>query len=152
MKPELHQALKSRIDAAKQHKDCGRYIKYGKAGIEEVTCKCCGDPVRTMVPDDRYQEVREIKGKKVICERLVLMCLPAYTEIMIEFDDGSAHATVICSCCAEKLDLKEVEWLYTMDLQEWMLEPNNLSDNFWEQQVRRKPISFKVFPPGTVAT
>lgn len=144
--------LLERIEAARAHKPIGRQVVYGTAGIEEVQCKCCSSPLRKMIPDDRFQEVREINGQRVVCERLTLGTLPSYTEVLITFDDGSKHVSAICKQCGDELTLADIEWMYCCDLNEWLLDGSNASDGFWEAQLRRTPVSFKVFPPGEIAS
>lgn len=141
----------NRVANARKTHDIGRYVKFGSMGIEEVSCKCCGVPIRKLIPDDRFAESRNINGRNVVCERLVLSTLPNYVEVMIYFDDGSKHVTFMCEEDSKKLTNDQLEWLYCADLNEWLHDNSAASDNFWSQQYQRQPIGFKAFPPGTLA-
>lgn len=124
------------------------YVKYGSMGIEEVSCKLCGNPVRHLAPDDRFHELREIKGKKVVVERLVLVTLPTYREVKITFDDNSHHVTVVCSDCVSKITPAILEDIYSLDLAEMLRETGSLP---WELMADRVPVSFTVFGAGEFA-
>lgn len=141
----------ARVALARESKPIGRYVKFGSMGMEEVSCKCCGKAIRKLGPDDRFSEVRNINGKNVVVERLTLHTLPAYAEVMLYFDDGSKHATFICSSCSSHLQEEQLEWLYCCDLNEWLMDNSSASEHFWAQQLRRRPIAFKAFPPGQIA-
>lgn len=141
-----------RVAKARALKPIGRYVKFGNMGMEEVNCKCCNKAIRKLGPDDRFSEVRNVNGKNVVVERLTLHTLPSYSEIMLHFDDGSKHATFMCDSCASSLANEDLEWVYCCDLNEWLMDNSSASDNFWAQQMRRKPVSFQAFPPGVIAT
>lgn len=141
-----------RVAVARAKKDIGRYVRYGTAGIEEIDCKLCGRAIRKLVPHESFSEVREINGKRIVVEKLTLATLPLYTEVSITFDDGSKHVTNLCSLCADGLTLADCEFIYCCDMNEWLLDNSTASDNFWSQQATRVPVSFRAFPPGTIAS
>ena len=145
------EAVIARITKAREEKPIERYVKFGSMGLEEVDCKCCGKAIRKLGPDDRFSEVRNVNGRNVVIERLALHTLPSYSEMMLYFDDGSKHATFICDQCASTMTNEKLEWLYCCDLNEWVMDNSSASDDFWEQQGKRVPVSFKSFPPGQVA-
>lgn len=140
-----------RVAVARAKKELGRYVRYGTAGIEEIDCKLCGRPIRKLVPHDNFHEQRDINGRQVLVEKLVLATLPLYVEVEINFDDGTRHVTNLCQLCAEHLTLDECEHIYCCDMNEWLLDNSFASDNFWSKQVSRHPASFRSFPPGTIA-
>ena len=142
----------SRIKGVHDKRAIKHSIVYGTSGIEEVLCKCCGNHMRHLAPDGRFQEMRVSNGKKILCERLTLITLPAYIEVLITFDDGSKHVSAICKDCVNELTLADMEWVYCCDLHEWLFDGSNANDSFWEQQFKRKPVSFEVFPPGVIAS
>lgn len=151
VRPAKQRAL-DRIKEAHKERAIGCYVHRGNFGIEEVRCKCCGDPVRKLMPHPDFQEERLINGKRVFAQGLMLATTAAYTEVMMDFDDGSRHVTVMCEECAKRLTLEECEWLYCGDLEEWMVDGEHASDGFWEQQASRTVVNFVVYPPGVVAT
>lgn len=148
---EIMKQIRERIQAAHDTHTIGCYVHRGTLGIEEVRCKCCGDPVRKLIPHEDFSETRIVDGRPVIVQRLMLGTLPNYTEIRIEFDDGSRHVTLACDCCAGKFTLDDLEWLYCYDLAEWLTDGDHASVGFWIQQLKRKPTDFVVYPPGMVA-
>ena len=142
----------ARIQTADGKKHLGKYVHRGTMGIEEVCCKCCGDPVRKLMPDENFTEERIVNGKHILVQRLILGTLSNYSEVRIEFDDGSRHITTVCEHCGPKLTVDDLEWLYCSDLQEWMVDGDHANPSFWEAMDKRKPIGFVVFPPGVVAS
>lgn len=124
------------------------YVKYGSAGIEAINCKLCGQPLRELRPDDRFQERRAINGKEVIIERLALATLGPYTEVRIDFDDGSHHVTCLCQECANSLAAEHLEAVYVMDMDVMQAESGGFP---WELFADRVPVAFEVFPPGKLA-
>ena len=147
---DMIQLVNQRIAAAKEPV-CAQHVARGQFGVEEIRCKCCGTQLRTLMPDDRFAEQRMLNGKMVWVERLMLGTLAPYNEIMVYFDDGSRHVTLLCGDCAQKITNDDLEWMYCADLKEWMTDSTPDDVIFWMQQLRRNPISFKVFAPGTVA-
>lgn len=143
----------ARVKEAHTIRPIKRYVLHGTSGVEEVQCKCCDNPLRHLAPDDRFQEVRKIRGKNVIVERLILITLPTYIEVMMTMNDGSRHVTAICADCVKELTMDDMEWIYCCDLHEWLFDGSqDISDSFWAAQLARKPISFEVFPPGVIAS
>lgn len=124
------------------------YVKYGSAGIEAIHCKLCGQPLRELRPDDRFQERRTINGRDVIVERLALLTLQPYTEVRIDFDDGSHHVTCLCQECANSLTVEHLEAVYAMDMDVMQAEAGGFP---WELYATRVPVAFEVFPPGKLA-
>src|SRR3990167_815788 len=112
----------SRIAKVNSKRPIHSYIKVGPSGVEEVCCKVCGTMLRGMAPHPGYKEQRSENGKNVIYERLVMMTFPFYTEVTLDFDDGSHHVTLCCSDCAGKIKVEDLEWHYATDMYEMDLE------------------------------
>lgn len=139
-------SVKSQLSAEAKVK--ADYVKYGTAGIEEINCKLCGQHLRELRPDNRFREKRNINGKDVIVERLVLATTPFYNEVAIFFDDGSRHVTILCNECAAALTMDQANAVYVMDMDVLQKEAGNFP---WEVFADRVPVSFEVFPPGKSA-
>lgn len=145
----IKEQLLERIKAAEV---TGRYMTYSGMGIEEVRCKGCETPLRHLAPDDRFQEMRSINGKQVMCERLTLITLPAYVEVKMSMSDDSFHVTCVCKECADKLTADDLESLYCHDVNEMLHDGTDAPDSFWEMWLNRKPTeTFVVYPPGVIA-
>lgn len=135
-------AAMTRIEAADTKRQIGTYVRWGPSGIEEVLCKQCGTPVRGFVIHPDHQERRSINGKEVVFERLVMATFPTYTEITIDFDDGSHHVTVTCDECAKKTTLADLEWHYATDMLEMDIETKG--EMRWQYFADRIPIAFHI--------
>lgn len=146
---ERKAVVDQRMAAAESKKKIGTYVNRGSAGIEQVVCKMCGTPVRKLVPDEKFREVRVIGDKEVVVERLVFMTLPTYNELALYFDDGSRHITVLCTECAPKVRNEDLEWIYMSDVKEMMLDAGAEGLNL-AYYAHRIPTSFSVTPPGEV--
>lgn len=141
--------MQDRLARAKALKPLGSYVKRGPAGIEEVTCKICGTPLRKLVPDERFREARIIGNKEVVTERLIFMTLATYNEVAIHFDDGSRHISIVCTSCAPKLVNEDLEWLYMSDVADMMVDagPDGMNLAYYAHRI---PVSFVLTPPGQV--
>lgn len=138
-----------RIAAANASKPIGHYVRWGPTGIEEVLCKECGTPVRGLVVHPGHQERRSINGKMVIFERMVLATFPLYTEVTIDFNDGSHHVTVSCADCAKNLTLADIEWHYATDMLEMDIETKG--ELRWQYFANRIPTAFHISYVGPEA-
>jgi len=88
--------------------------------IDAVYCKMCGCKIKSLIPDDRFEESKTINGKIVIFQRLILAETSNYREILIEFDDGSAHVTCACNSCIAKMQSADLEEIYATDMDDWV--------------------------------
>lgn len=93
-------------------------VTYKHGGIYEVRCRDCGTPIRKMIADDAHREMKVINGERVVFERLVLACLPAYREVLLACDDGSAHVACICAECASALTPEKAQELHDLDMKD----------------------------------
>ena len=92
-----------------------KYVKRDHVGeVYEVLCKVCGIPLQSM-------------------RNGVLRPLPAYTTILLEFADGSAHATPLCRECCAQANSQMLQDCYMADLAAWQEE----GDDGIEQAERR---------------
>lgn len=132
----------ARIEAAHAVRPIGNYVLWGPTGIEEVLCKECGTPVRGLVVHPGHSERRSINGKDTVFERMVMATFPEYTEITIDFDDGSHHVTVSCSKCAQSMTLADVEWHYCTDMLEMDIESKG--ELAWQYFADRLPVAFHI--------
>lgn len=131
-----------RIEDAHAKREIGSYVHWGETGIEEVICKECGTPLRGYVPLPTHRERRTIDGKETVFERMVFATFAAYTEVTIDFDDGSHHVTITCKDCAQKLTLEDIEWHYATDMYEMDVETKG--EMKWQFYADRKPVAFHV--------
>lgn len=131
-----------RVETANTKREIGSYVRWGVAGMEEVICKECGTPLRGLVPDPTRRERRTVNGKEVVFERLVMATFPEYTEITMDFDDGSHHVTVACKSCADKLKLEDMEWHYATDMLEMDYETRG--ELKWHFFCDRIPTAFHI--------
>ena len=100
--------------------------------LEAVYCPICRRKIRTLVPHDRYPN------------RMIMVSLPGYEQITIEFDDGSAHVTPICSTCAASLDVDDLDDLYAADLQDFeSIQQKGGGTVNWQPHLIRKPTRYK---------
>jgi hypothetical protein len=124
---------------------CFDYMPMGK-GFEayEIKCKMCGCLVKKLcaIPDAEFFD--EHSGQRTLIRPVILRELNIYAEITIEFDDGSAHTTMICKGCASKLKDKDLEDLYAADLAQFAKEEDHTRIKVpWRSMAHRKPIGFK---------
>lgn len=117
-------------DRISRAKDAGlkafQYIEEDRGGLNRVLCKICGTPIKDRAPDGRGLGV--------------LMTLAAYTEVTLEFDDGSAHVTPLCRSCAQSSSLEMLEACYGADMAQWQKELNT-EDAIPESQVTRAVVN-----------
>lgn len=115
------------------------YIRRKGLRIEVVLCKLCRVPIRALeeVPTGET----EVRGNKIIkYVRQTLMVLPNYCEILIEFDDGSSHATPLCKQCAKKPhSSEELEDIYVADMAQWEKDETGADHVKWDKLEYRKP-------------
>jgi hypothetical protein len=147
MRPDARASAAHRIAAAKAASpDLFRgYIKpHPKFPdvTDAVLCKGCGAPIRGLVEDERFEDVRRLDGGRVVVyKKLVFACLPNYGERTIEFDDGSRHVTNGCLGCLNKLTDADLEAWYASDLAELeQLERRGAGPVPWAAFADRKPV------------
>lgn len=134
-------AAMRRVAAANDKRPIHNYVKYGKFGIEEVGCKSCGQVLRGLASNPSMSERRIINGKEVIVERVGMVTTPQYTEVTIDFDDGSHHITLCCKDCAKKMTIEDAEWHYAVDMFELDIESNG--ELRWHLFAERTPIGVR---------
>ena len=140
-----HVAARARVEKALGHVDRqkARLILDSTGVMRELHCKCCDDVIGKLVASDIPPILREIGGRKVLTVPTVFMRLPLYREIRILFDDGSAHVSNVCRCCAvdKKLTVEELEKMYCEDMLVWASEEG--ADRVkWDWLASRKPVSY----------
>lgn len=138
---DARDAAMARITAANDKRPIHSYVKYGKFGIEEVGCKSCGQVLRGLVSDPSMSERRTVNGKEVVVERVGMATFAQYTEVTIDFDDGSHHVTLCCRECAKKMTIEEAEWHYAVDMFELDIESNG--ELRWYLFAERVPIGIR---------
>tara|TARA_Y100000310_G_C20428395_1_gene690193 strand:- start:153 stop:611 length:459 start_codon:yes stop_codon:yes gene_type:complete len=142
----------NRVRSSKQKKDKKDrikrwdYVTHDNGEIVAVYCKLCGGKTKDLIPVDRVETKKVIKGQTIIWQRVVLQSLPGFAEIEIVFDDGSAHITNTCSGCIRTgLDQDDLELLYAADMEQFAKEESlGLGDVIWEHWADRIPLSYKV--------
>ena len=96
---------------------------------DEVVCSLCGEA---------------IMNEKEIMGRLKLVPTGAYTEITIEFTDGSAHETSVCKTCSKKLTQEKVEYIYMSDIAQWQREMPNESFDHMNKEIKSWKLGSRV--------
>ena len=93
------------------------YLKSTSLGDDkdEVLCKLCGT---------------QIMNEKAVRDKVKLVPNGMYTEITIEFKDGTAHETSICKDCAKKPLTDKLEFIYMSDMKQWKRETNIDMEHF----------------------
>lgn len=100
--------------------------------LEAVYCPICRRKIRGLVPHDQYPT------------RMIMVSLPGYEQITIEFDDGSAHVTPVCSTCATNLTPDDLDDLYAADLQDFeTIQQKGGGTVNWQDHLTRKPTGYK---------
>ena len=122
-------AKKLSLERAKIKADAGwpglaapAYMQWQDKNVSTAVCKCCG--ARIMLDGQR---------------------LPQYAEIMLSFNDRSAHVTNLCKTCRSSgLSLDTLDALYCADLLVLAAE-EEMQDVLmrWELMATRKVIGFK---------
>lgn len=111
-------------------------------------CKLCGAGVSGLQPLDEMRETLRDGQRIVIFERVSMARFANYDELVIVFDDGSAHATAICKTCKKKLlgqqdedIVDELEWMYQADVRAMTQESkSNALEINWMPWANRKPV------------
>jgi hypothetical protein len=93
---------------------------------DKVLCKLCSTPIMTE---------SEINGK--------VMVLPNgnYQEFTIQFKDGSAHETAVCSGCYRKsITPAQAEALWAIDVKQWMAEDKEglVQQSYWDHLMSKQ--------------
>ena len=112
---------------------------------DAVLCKGCQQRIKGLVDDERFEEVREINGQRVVFRRLIMAELPTYVEVELTFDDGSKHVTPMCRECAGRLSVEDAEDFYCADMARWAdLERAGGGRVRWDVVGDRSPISWRL--------
>lgn len=114
------------------------YMVRGKGFDEKVLCKCCGAVLVSLIPHKTFQR----NGKTI--EQMVMAQTPAYQQVDLEFDDGSAHSTVMCKGCAGNLKPEDYESIYAADMDDFVKLEKKGAKIPWEMFEGRKPVGHKV--------
>lgn len=85
-----------------------KYVVYTNGEISAVFCKGCGTKIRGLVPSEQHESTEKRGNRIIVRERLILACLPSYTEVTLEVEDANGrkakHVTPLCTNCADLLD------------------------------------------------
>lgn len=130
------------IEAEDDKRPIHSYVKYGSMGIEEVTCKSCGMPLRSLESLPQTGKKRKIGGKDHVVENVAIVTRDQYTEVTIDFDNGSHHVTLCCKDCAKKMTLEDAKWHYATDLLE--LDTESKGALFWDLFINRVPVAISI--------
>jgi len=111
--------------------------------LDQVLCKGCSAPIRGLIEDDRFKETRIIGGQREVTKKMIFASFPGYTEITINFNDGSKHVSNVCKTCAVNLTIADLEPLYMADLDAWEeIEKKGGGKVNWELYGARTPTGF----------
>lgn len=130
----LPKEVRDRIKAARARGGLRAYkyvIENDVGMVSEVLCKACGEVIRDLRPVAEPLEDDTVP--------VALISLAHYTEVKIEFDDGSFHITPMCGDCAKAGWTSEaLEELYGSDLDQWALDAFDAAEIL--RWARRKPV------------
>lgn len=117
----MNRALEQRIQKARDSKLLKVFegVKWENGAITETRCNLCGSILMSMVPDDRFKDVRRVGGRTVIRERLLLAKTNNYDEVVLEMDDGAGHVSDVCKQCKPRvlaMGPDGLETLYMADI------------------------------------
>lgn len=118
----INDKLDALVRAAKSSSPYPAYIRWENGVAADTACKRCGNPLT--------------RGGAQ---------LPAYSEIHIEFDDGSSHISPICRPCRDKgLDGKALEEVYCDDMKALAIEEETTRTLMhWEMWKDRIPVGYR---------
>ena len=91
-------------------------------GQTEVRCKISGTPIKSLKVIHDLSLERNVKGRTIIREAVMLGENNNYAEIMIDFSDGSRHHTPVCKSIVNKLKSSDLETIYAADMEQWRIE------------------------------
>ncbi len=113
--------------------------------VLEIRCKLCAARIQGMVPIPEAKPLLDVIEGHTRTKHIPvrLAALANYQEIVIEFDDNSAHVTQICKKCAKNLSNDDLEALYVCDAAALMVQSERASivmpKSLWDT---RKPVSY----------
>lgn len=121
--------FKDRKDKVKTSKYYRKYVERDPQSptiVKAIYCKGCGT---------------QIKGLRNILGVLVMVPYWNYTDMTLEFDDGSAHTTPICIKCSKVANAEALEAMYMADLEEFEVQDidKNKNRNIWDIYLNRVP-------------
>ncbi len=104
----------------------------GKNTIQtrKVLCPLCEVPVRSLATTGFEDEK-------------VMVNLDTYQVVTMEFNDGSAHQTVMCKKCAGTMNAEDAEAVYVANLAEFkQIEDNGGGEASWDLYESREITKF----------
>lgn len=140
--------LKEKCAEVKNKQECIKdwdFVTYDDHGnIHEVRCKFCstpivgwrqiGQPEMHRVPDDAHTIL--------VVQKMALLRFGSYRELLIHFDDTSAHATPVCNACVNReFTLEELETCHLCDMEDLHnCCSNEMQREAHEKLAVRKPV------------
>ncbi len=112
---------------------------------DKILCKMGGEVIRGLIPDDRFLEVQVIGTQTLRTQRLIMASLANYQEVEISFDDGSKHTTSLCKHHATRMNMVDVEAVYSADMEQARLDEDaGQGDVRWELWENRQVTGFRI--------
>lgn len=117
----MNRELNRRIKKARDGKTLKVFegVERRNGTIVETRCNLCGSVLMSLIPDDRFQDVRRVGGQTVIRERLILAKTNNYAEVLLEMDDNAKHVSDVCKRCKPRvlaMGPDDLEALYMADI------------------------------------
>lgn len=122
-----------------------RILRAKERGLKRASAianqKWCGLASPAFTEDDKSTARCKKCGQLVIFKGNAMEC---YSEILIIFDDNSAHITSLCGGCSSGLSVVDLEAIYCADI----LDLSNDEDRSgvlmdWTLLADRKPVGFE---------
>ena len=141
-------SLLKRVDAvikSKRIKAIDYVTRDLQENVLEIRCKLCAARIQGMVPIPGAKPLLDLVEGHTRTKHIPvrLAALANYQEVVIEFDDGSAHVTQICKRCAGTLSNDDLEALYVADAAVLTVQSERagitMPKSLWD---KRKPVSY----------
>lgn len=150
--PTIPTALQSRIDSVGTVKDL-QHIEYrrnpdtGRHDMVRINCKICGSIIGGPVDSGEHAKTERVGQQTIIYRTQTFSRFALYTEVEIQFDDGSKHVTHLCKQCIPRLNEPGMlERLYVADLAQFVHEDViGLHQHLWDgldMMFTRQPIGW----------
>jgi hypothetical protein len=149
MSDRIPAALQARIDkigkiSSLKHVQHVRHQETGRFEMTGINCKICGSVIAGPVDSGMHSKTERIGQREIIYRTLLFSRYSQYTEIEIEFNDGSHHVTHLCKQCIPRVtEPGMLERLYVADLAQFIHEDLvGVHQNIWDgldMMITRQP-------------
>lgn len=116
---ETHKERRRRHKAKKWHYvKCPDFVRFdaGSGAMVAILCKVCGTVIAGLT-EETTRRSHDRAGNMIETKRVQFARFNNYAEVKIEFKDGSAHVTNICTVClTSSIEDHELQELYEADI------------------------------------